>query len=207
MRRRIEGTVAALAVTAAAVAVTMGLFSLFPFLHRYFTENILQIASSRHGQKIVMEYKKPPKKEKRPQERPIRRVTPANRNADASQVQFKFTPDLAVEGTGEVAMAREELEAVVFEEGETDEPAVPLYQPSIPYPDRARELEIEGTLEVIIIIDTQGKVSSIEVVRSPHTSITAAARKVIATWRFKPARNKGVPVRMRVRQVIEFTLE
>ncbi|MBN1306519.1 MAG: energy transducer TonB, partial [Chitinispirillaceae bacterium] len=75
------------------------------------------------------------------------------------------------------------------------------------YPDRARELEIEGTLEVIIIIDTQGKVASVEVVRSPHSSITAAARKIIETWRFKPARNKGVPVRMRVRQVIEFTLE
>lgn len=207
MHRRIEGTVAVLAVTAAALAVTIGLFSLFPFLHRYFTENILQIASSRHVRNIIMEYKKPPEKEKRPRERPMRRVATANRGGDASPIRFKFTPDLAVEGTGEVAMAREELEAAVFEEGETDEPAVPIYQPSVPYPDRARELEIEGTLEAVIIIDTQGKVSSIEVVRSPHAGITAAARKVIATWRFKPARNKGVPVRMRVRQVIEFTLE
>jgi protein TonB len=104
-------------------------------------------------------------------------------------------------------MEQQELAAVIFEEGETDEPAVPLYQPAIPYPDRARDLEIEGILEVTFTIDPRGKVTSIEVVRSPHITITNAARKIIATWRFKPAKNKGVPVHMRVRQVIEFTLE
>jgi TonB family protein len=154
-----------------------------------------------------MEYRKPEEKKEARREERIRDVANPDRARNVSPMEFKFTPDLSVEGTGGVAMEQDELAAVVFEEGETDEPAVPLYQPPIPYPDRARDLEIEGTLEVILIIDTQGKVGSIEVVRSPHVSITNAARKVIATWRFKPARNKGVPVRMRVRQVIEFALE
>ncbi len=199
--------VAVIVITLSAMFITVALFSFFPLLHKYFTENILQAAAPKPRPHIVMEYRKP-EKEKRPPEQPLRRVTAAaNRGAEASQVQFRFTPDLAVEGTGDAVMAEEELSAVVFDEGETDEPAVPVYQPPVPYPDRARELEIEGKLEVVIIIDTQGKVASVEVVRSPHSSITAAARKVISGWRFKPARNKGVPVKMRVRQVIEFKLE
>jgi TonB family protein len=176
-------------------------------LHRFFSDAIISAAGARRPQEVIMEYRKPEEKKEVRQEERIREVANPDRARTASPVQFRFTPDLSVEGSGGVAMAREELAAVVFEEGETDEPAVPLYQPAIPYPDRARDLEIEGTLEVILIIDTRGRVSSIDVVRSPHVSITNAARKVIATWRFKPARNKGVPVRMRVRQVIEFKLE
>lgn len=207
MRRRIENSIAALVITVVVIGCNSILFSLFPLLHRFFSDAIASAAGVRRPQAVVMEYRRPEEKKEVRQEERIRDVANPDRARTASPVQFKFTPDLSVEGSGGVAMAQEELAAVVFEEGETDEPAIPLFQPSIPYPDRARDLEIEGTLEVIIIIDTQGKVSSIEVVRSPHVSITNAARKVIATWRFKPARNKGVPVRMRVRQVIEFKLE
>ena len=206
-RRYVGHVAAALVISAAVFCINVGLFSLFPVLHRFFGDKIAHIAAARRAPAVVMEYKKPEKKDEVRREDRIRDVANPDRGKSVSPVQFKFTPDLSVEGSGGVAMEQEELAAVIFEEGETDEPAVPLYQPSIPYPDRARDLEIEGTLEVIIIIDTQGKVSSVEVVRSPHASITNAARKVIAAWRFKPARNKGVPVRMRVRQVIEFTLE
>ncbi|MBN1757565.1 MAG: energy transducer TonB [Chitinispirillaceae bacterium] len=207
MKRVIENSIAGLCITAVVVACNVALFSLFPLLHRFFSERINMVAGLRRPPAVIMEYRKPEEKKETRREERIRDVANPDRARNVSPVEFKFTPDLSVEGTGGVAMEQDELAAVVFEEGETDEPAVPLYQPPILYPDRARDLEIEGTLEVIIIIDTQGKVGSTEVVRSPHVSITNAARKVIATWRFKPARNKGVPVRMRVRQVIEFALE
>ncbi|HON10197.1 MAG TPA: energy transducer TonB, partial [Chitinispirillaceae bacterium] len=72
---------------------------------------------------------------------------------------------------------------------------------------RARELEIEGVLEMLIVIDMQGKVKNIDIVRSPHSSITTAAKKTVSTWRFKPARNKNIPVQVRVRQIVEFNLD
>ncbi|MBN1307058.1 MAG: hypothetical protein JXA18_04015, partial [Chitinispirillaceae bacterium] len=133
MRRAVEGTAAALVISAAVFFVNLGLFSLIPVLHRIFVDTVTQAVSKRPLQKIIMEYKKPEQKETAPRERRIRRIVAPNRRRGASELQFKFTPDLTVEGTGEVAsMEQQELEAVIFEEGETDEAVVPLYQPSIP---------------------------------------------------------------------------
>ncbi len=207
MRLTAEKIAAALLVTVITVAVNLLLFSFFPLLHQLFEDQVAETLGVPPPAQVVMEFKKPEKREEAPKERTVRPSDRASPRGTAGGLQFKFAPDLSVEGSGEAVMAEQELAAVIFEEGETDVAAVPLYQPPIPYPDRARDLEIEGILEVIIIIDTQGKVSSIEVVRSPHVTITEAARQVISTWRFKPALNKGVPVRIRGRQVIEFTLK
>lgn len=196
-----------LVLVVVVVAINIILFSLFPLLHNLFDQAVHQAIAPREARTTVMEFHKPEKKEIAPRIRNVRSVANRQRTSSSSSLQFKFSPDLAVEGTGTVAMEQTELAPAIFEEGQTDVPAVPLYKPAIAYPNRARELEVEGTLEVIIIIDTNGKVSSIEVVRSPHSSITAAARSIIATWRFKPAQNKGVPVSVRVRQVIEFSLD
>jgi TonB family protein len=123
--------------------------------------------------------------------------------------QFSITPDLSVESQGGVAVAmqNQDLEAMVFEEGQTDENIVPLSNSPIPYPARARELGIEGTLEAILIIDRNGAVTNVDIVRSPHESFIAEAKKVFMTWRFRPAKNKGVPVKVRAKQVIRFTLD
>ncbi len=122
---------------------------------------------------------------------------------------FTITPDLSVESQGGVAVAmqNQDLEAMVFEEGQTDENIVPLSNPPIPYPARARELGIEGTLEAILIIDRNGAVTSVDIVRSLHESFIAEAKKVFMTWRFRPAKNKGVPVNVRAKQVIRFSLD
>lgn len=202
-----EKSVAVIIVLGFVFAVNAGLFSLFPFLHSLFTEKFNNRNSVLHTKQVIMEYKKPEKQKEKVKERVIRQVNAPRHQQSGKQLQFRFTPDLAVEGTGEVAMARQELTAVIFEEGETDEPAIPLHQPPIPYPERAQELEIEGILECILVIDTNGKVASIDIVRSPHSSFTSIAKKIIGSWRFKPARNKGVPVKIRVRQVIEFALD
>ena len=183
MRRVIRNAVAALIVSALVAGCNILLFSLFPLLHRFFSDQLAAAAGVRPPSPVIMEYRKPEKKKEPRREERIRDVANPERARSVSPVQFRFTPDLSVEGSGGVVMEQRELAAVVFEEGETDEPAVPLYQPSIPYPDRARDLEIEGVLEVIIVIDTRGKVSSIDVVRSPHHSISEAARKVIALAR------------------------
>jgi protein TonB len=121
---------------------------------------------------------------------------------------MRFAPDLGVAAGGSgVAMETRDLEAMVFEEGETDEDLVPVRVTPVRYPDRARELGIEGTLEVEIIVGRDGKVETVDILSSPHPSISAAARTTISRWLFKPARNKGIPVRVRARQAIEFRLD
>ncbi|MCX7725955.1 MAG: energy transducer TonB [Chitinispirillaceae bacterium] len=192
----------------AAIIVNVFLFSIFPILHNLLTEKITIQEKNKSSPKVILEYKKPERKKEELKAKLIKSITSSSQKKTiTSELQLKFTPDLSVEGSGEIAMEEQELSAEIFEEGETDEPAIPLYQPPIPYPERARELEIEGVFEAIILIDTDGKVSSIDIIKSPHQSISSEAKKVISTWRFKPAKNKGVPVKIRVRQVVEFSLE
>lgn len=124
-------------------------------------------------------------------------------------IAFKFTPDLGVEGAGgvEVAMQNQDLEAMVFDESQTDEDIVPVFTPSIPYPERAKDVGAQGTLEAVLVIGRDGKVEKVDIVRSPHESITIEARRTLSTWKFKPGKNKGIPVKVRAKQVIDFNLE
>ena len=121
-----------------------------------------------------------------------------------------IVPDLGVEGSGGVqlqARGQQDLSAEILEEGQADEDIVPVYTPAPQYPDRARELGVEGELEVIFVVDMDGRVTQLEIVKSPHPSFVAETRRVLGSWRFKPARNKGVPVRVRARKVFDFGLE
>jgi protein TonB len=190
-----------------AILINALLFSIFPLLQRLFSSGIDSAANQRKPLEMVIEYRKPEEKKENPVEQKFRKISNPLSGQRSDPVSFKFTPDLSVEGSGEVVMEQQDLQAVVFEEGETDEAAVPLYKPPIEYPRRARELEIEGVLEMLIVIDMQGKVKNIDIVRSPHSSITTAAKKTVSTWRFKPARNKNIPVQVRVRQIVEFNLD
>jgi TonB family protein len=62
-------------------------------------------------------------------------------------------------------------------------------------------------LLIELVIGVDGKVESVEILKSPHASISAEARKHALRWLFRPAKNKGVPVRVRARKEIEFRLD
>jgi TonB family protein len=199
---------------AAAAAITYALFILIPLLHALFGFDLEQAGSAKQRALIQVE-RIPPKKKEENKEvrhfRPVATSQPKTGGNAGSGFAMRFTPDLSVDagasdGPG-VALQNQELQAEVFEEGQTDEDAAPVYQPPIPYPERARELGVQGTLEAIYVVDHQGKVVSTDIVKTPGPVFTAEARKVMATWRFKPARNKGVPVNQRRKLIIDFTLE
>jgi protein TonB len=194
---------------AIAVVICFFLFVIIPLIHsflgkeEYKKENV-------SGPRVVAELIRQPKKEEKKEvPRRTRQIqSPSGQKGMSGRMDFKFTPDLAVgSGDGVAVEQQGSLEAVVFNEGETDEDAVPISTPIPQYPPRARELGIEGVLEAIIIIGTDGKVSSIDIISSPHASFKTEALKVIKTWRFKPARNQGVPVMQKKKQVIEYKLD
>jgi TonB family protein len=153
----------------------------------------------------------PHEPEKKNQAKRMRNIIPDRGRAstDGSGREMRFSPDLGVAGAGgnSVGMETQELAAVIFEEGQTDENIVPVRVAPVPYPERARELGIEGVLLIEVVIGTNGRVESVDVIKSPHPSIAAAAKKAASEWVFKPARNKGIPVRVRARKEIEFRLD
>lgn len=199
---------------AASAVVSFAFFVLISMLHSLFGVAFAQKAPGGAQRRVEAEMvRRTPPEQRRAVQQRIRQVAhkggPSQRG-NADPTALRFTPDLSLEsgaeGTG-VALARQELQAEVFDEGQTDEDAVAVSTAPVAYPERARELGVQGTVEVIFVIDHTGRVGSLDVVRSPHPSITAEVKRTISAWRFKPARNKGVPVNLRVRQVIEFRLD
>lgn len=186
------------------------LFLVIPLTHELF-------GTIKHNEKnistqprIIAEYIKPPNRdEPKESEKRIRHIqTSRSLNSSQKSMNFKFTPDLGAEGGGDgVAMAAQQLNVMIFEEGEVDEEAQPISRSAIPYPQRARELGIEGDLIMILLIGTDGHVESVEIIKSPDNSISKSAREIILkNWKFKPAKNQGVPVKQRLKQKISFKL-
>jgi periplasmic protein TonB len=71
------------------------------------------------------------------------------------------------------------------------------------YPERARDLEIEGVVVVEFDILPDGSVSNIHIISGPaefYDSVT----KTVATWRYKPARRGQLAVSFHKKQPIRF---
>ena len=192
---------------AGALAVSYGLFILLPVLHALFGDSVQQRQNQLNTRRIVAQIVKKKKKKKKKQKRRIRKVSSAKARRNNSRFNLKFSPELGSMGGQGVAVEAHEAKAVIFNEGETDETPVPLRVTPIPYPDAARTKGIGGRLVVEFVIGRDGRVESIRIIKSPHSSFSSAARSTIRTWRFKPGRNKGVPVRVRARKTIEFKIE
>lgn len=194
------------------IAINFVLFLMIPLTHSLSEKIKDKDNISLREPRIIAEYIKPPPKEEKREYKPrIRQIKASASNQFSKEpISLKFIPDLAVEqgSTDGVAMSSGELEAVVFEEGEVDQDAQPVNRTPIPYPQRARELGIEGDLVLVLLIDIDGKVNSVEVISSPDQIISRKATEIIlSSWKFKPARNQGIPVKQRVKQKISFRLD
>ncbi len=191
-----------------ALALTFLLFILLPLIYTLLGSDLLNRDSRNRRSNILMKVEV-----KKPEEKKIRKVKPrkikSHRKSDrsSSSSKFKFSPDLSI-GSGEgIEVGESNLENVIFEEGEADVSAVPISRTPVPFPRRAKEAGIDGVVELILLIDRKGNIAKIDFVKVPHTMFKKPILKVVKTWKFKPAMNKGVPVKMRVKQIFEFNLE
>ncbi|MDO5575503.1 MAG: energy transducer TonB [Fibrobacter sp.] len=209
MSNWIKKSIPVILIVICVIVINIFLFSLFPVLHRALSSVIETVYDAKLPHETVMEFKKPQKQKAEMVKSQIREIRNPTVSGGSSRdaLSFKFNPDLSVEGGGDVAMETADLSTVIFDEGETDEDLVPVFVTPVSYPNRARDLGVQGTLEAVIVVGREGRVESVKVTKSPHSSITNEALKTISGWRFKPARNKGIPVSVRVKQVIEFKLD
>ena len=190
-----------------ALVVSYLFFILIPVLHALFGNDIQAQSDQLNSHKIVAQVVKKEEKKKKQEKRRIRKVHSDKMRRNMSGFKMKFAPNLGSIGGQGVGVAAQEMEAVIFQEGETDEQPTPMRITPIPYPKRAKALGISGELIIEIVIGRKGQVESMKIIKSPHSSFSAEARKIVMGWKFKPGRNKGVPVRVRARKVIEFKLD
>lgn len=76
----------------------------------------------------------------------------------------------------------------------------------IDYPKRARNANIEGTVFLQFVVNPQGRVEDVQVVRGIGGGCDQEAVRVMKLMRFKPGRQRGKPVSVRVGQRIIFKI-
>ena len=75
------------------------------------------------------------------------------------------------------------------------------------YEDSAREERIQGTVELEGVVEPNGAVTNMRVVKSLDSRLDSQAMKAFAQWRFKPGAKDDVAVRVRVHVEMSFSLK
>jgi protein TonB len=86
------------------------------------------------------------------------------------------------------------------------EPPVVLREVRPTYTDEARRRAIEGDVDLEIVVDGDGRVGDIRVVRGLGAGLNERAIAAVRQWRFQPARRRGTPVAVVVNVSVGFSL-
>jgi len=106
-------------------------------------------------------------------------------------------------GTGPV-----DLDAV-FVEAVVDEPPIRLSGPPVLYPPLLKDAQIEGyvIVEVVIGVDGHPEPDSFRIIESSNRAFERSARNAVLGSVYRPGRMRGQPVRVLVRQPIQFNIQ
>jgi TonB family protein len=84
---------------------------------------------------------------------------------------------------------------------------VKTYSPQPAYTEIARKARIQGVVIVQAIIDKQGNVTNVKVLKGLPMGLDKAAVDSIKTWKFEPATLNGKPVDVYYNLTVNFTLQ
>src|SRR3989475_4768476 len=74
------------------------------------------------------------------------------------------------------------------------------------YSDAARAAKFQGTVVLSIVVTTEGKATSIYVLKGAPFGLTTRTIEAVQDWRFEPARKDGNPVPVRAQVEVTFRL-
>jgi len=95
----------------------------------------------------------------------------------------------------------------VYEAYEVEEPPVLIKKVDPVYPEIARQLKIEGMVVVRMIVGPDGRVKHAEIIKSVHEILNEPVLEAVRQWIFKPGKQLGQPVSVRIIQPYRFRLE
>jgi protein TonB len=93
-----------------------------------------------------------------------------------------------------------------FRPGSGVEPPRLLREVRADYTDEARRANIEGEVELEIVVKRDGTVGDVKIVRGLRGGLNERAVQAVRQWRFAPGRMKGVPVDVVVEVGVGFRL-
>ena len=74
------------------------------------------------------------------------------------------------------------------------------------YSDDARKAHLTGFVMLSIVVNTSGKATNIDVIKSLGMCLDEKAIEAVQRWIFRPGTSKGVPVNVRAQVKVTFTL-
>jgi protein TonB len=80
-------------------------------------------------------------------------------------------------------------------------------QSKITYPEIAKRAGVEGKVYILAYVNEQGEVTKTEVLRGIGAGCDEAAEKAIKDTKFKPGKQRGKPVKVKVSVPVVFTLK
>ncbi|MEN3046715.1 MAG: energy transducer TonB [Candidatus Hydrothermales bacterium] len=86
----------------------------------------------------------------------------------------------------------------IFNEFEVEEKPVLIKKPEPEYPEVARKLGIQGSAKALVIVGPDGRVIKIEKIFVDNEIFREAVEKAAFQCLFKPAKQAGIPVSVRV---------
>lgn len=95
-----------------------------------------------------------------------------------------------------------------YQPGELDQQPLPMATPAPLYPHRARIRGIEGKVRVRFIVDQQGLVKKLKIIRAePAGYFEQSVRTALANWHFRPGMVANNKVMTQVETTIVFKLD
>lgn len=73
------------------------------------------------------------------------------------------------------------------------------------YPNIARQLKIQGTVELSVVVTESGEVAKVDIV-SGNPVLTAPSVQAVKRWKFKPFTEDGKPIRVQAPVTVDFKL-
>ena len=85
-------------------------------------------------------------------------------------------------------------------------PPVVLHQVDPEYSEEARKAKYGGTVLLRLVVDKEGRVSNVQVVRSLGMGLDEKAIEAVNKWKFKPGMKNGIPVAVMATVEVNFRL-
>lgn len=82
----------------------------------------------------------------------------------------------------------------------------PIYTPNPDFSEQARKAKYGGSVSLAVVVDSQGRVSRVKLLRPLGMGLDEKAMETVATWRFDPAMRNGQPVAVQVNVEVSFNL-
>jgi TonB family protein len=75
------------------------------------------------------------------------------------------------------------------------------------YPEAARQHGVEGDVVLRLLIDADGSLAKVDVIRDPGAGLGAAGARAIRQFRFRAGKVNGQPVATTITYVLHFVLD